>query len=170
MAHVVHGPGLWHPSPVSTFVCQHCGAPVRLDEPIPREAVCDQCGRDLRACLQCRHYDASYNNACRETMADPVVEKDRRNFCEYFSFSREAFAGRAAEGARAADARAKLAGLFGGSPSGDAGAAPDESPSDAARRKLEGLFGGGVKDAKTREDEARRKLEGLFRKPKSDES
>jgi hypothetical protein len=156
---------------VSVFVCQHCGAPVRLDEPIPREATCDQCGRDLRACLQCRHYDPNYNNACRETMADPVVDKDRRNFCEYFSFSSAAFGSRAAESARAADARAKLAGLFGGA--GDAAATPtDESPVDAARRKLESLFGGGVKDAKTREDEARRKLDGLFKKPKpgSDES
>jgi hypothetical protein len=155
---------------VSVFVCQHCGAPVRLDEPIPREATCDQCGRDLRACLQCRHYDPNYNNACRETMADPVVDKDRRNFCEYFSFSHVAFGARGAEAARAADARAKLAGLFGAA--GAAAPPSDESPADAARRKLESLFGGGVKDAKTREDEARRKLDGLFKKPKpgSDES
>ena len=157
--------------PMSVFVCQHCGARVRFDEPIPREATCDQCGRDLRACLQCRHYDTNYNNACRETMADPVVDKDRRNFCEYFSFSTAAFGARTAQGARAADARAKLAGLFGGEAAAEG--ASDESPSDAARRKLESLFGGGVKDAQSRADEARKKLEGMFKKktdPDRDES
>jgi hypothetical protein len=99
-------------------------------------------------------------------MADPVVEKDRRNFCEYFSFSPAAFGERSAGNARSADARAKLAGLFGDQAAGEPDAAPGESPSDVARRRLEGLFGGGVKDARTREDEARKKLEDLFRKPK----
>jgi hypothetical protein len=155
---------LWHPPHVSTFVCQHCGAPVRLDEPIPREATCDACGRDLRACVQCRHHDTSYNNACRETMADPVVEKDRRNFCEYFSFSREPYQPRAGS-ERASEARAKLSALFGGALAGtDPAAAPGETPSEAARRKLEGLFGEGKEASADREAEARHKLEGLFKK------
>lgn len=71
--------------------CRHCGAAIPYDEPIPREAACEGCARDLHACVQCRHYDPAYNNSCRETMADPVEDKERRNFCEYFSFSREAF-------------------------------------------------------------------------------
>jgi hypothetical protein len=119
-----------------SLTCRHCGTPVPLDEPLPRDLACETCGRDLRACVHCRHYDERYNNACRETMADPVVEKDRRNFCEYFSFSREPFVGKAPARDRAADARAKL----------------------------EGLFGGGGKRGPTREDEARRKLEDLFKK------
>ena len=126
---------------MAQLVCQHCGAPLTVSEPIGREMTCDSCGRDLRACMQCRHYDTSYNNSCTETMADPVVEKDRRNFCEYFYFSRAAFTAPAAGRDRAADARAKLEGLFGGS-----GAKP-----------------------KTSADDARAKLEALFKKPKSDE-
>jgi predicted RNA-binding Zn-ribbon protein involved in translation (DUF1610 family) len=126
---------------MAQLVCQHCGAPLTVSEPIGREMTCDSCGRDLRACMQCRHYDTSYNNSCTETMADPVVEKDRRNFCEYFYFSRAAFAGPTAGRDRAADARTKLEGLFGGS-----GAKP-----------------------KTSADDARAKLESLFKKPKSDE-
>ena len=49
------------------FVCQHCGASIALSEPVPRDAECSGCGRDLRACIQCRHYDPTRNNACRET-------------------------------------------------------------------------------------------------------
>src|SRR5262245_27537857 len=124
---------------MASLVCQHCGTPLTVSEPIGREMTCDNCGRDLRACMQCRHYDTSYNNSCTETMADPVVEKDRRNFCEYFYFSRAAFKGGAKGPDRAADARAKLEGLFGGA-----------KPKDTAA-------------------DARAKLESLFKKPKSDE-
>jgi hypothetical protein len=31
------------------------------------------------------HYDPAYNNQCRETMAERVVDKERSNFCEYFA-------------------------------------------------------------------------------------
>jgi hypothetical protein len=68
-------------------------------------------------------------------MADPVVEKDRRNFCEYFQFSREPFAAAGSGGAKQAEARAKLDALFGGK-----GAAGGTGASDA-RKKLDALFG-----------------------------
>lgn len=112
--------------------CHHCGTLVPIAEPVPRDSACESCGKDLRACVNCRHYEPSYNNACTETMADPVVEKDRRNFCEYFYFSREAFRGVSPGSDRAAEARAKLAGLFGG--------AATPSPSGDARKKLDDLF------------------------------
>jgi hypothetical protein len=112
-------------------VCRHCGTPITIGEPFPRDAECGSCGKDLRACVQCRHYDPALNNACRETMADPVVEKERRNFCEYFSPQTAPWQPKAASG-READARAKLEGLFGG-PSRPSG-------SDDARKKLEDLF------------------------------
>ena len=72
---------------MSSFLCRHCGTAVTRDAPIPRDAECTGCGRDLRACVQCRHYDPAYNNACRETEAEPVAEKERRNFCEFFEFN-----------------------------------------------------------------------------------
>jgi hypothetical protein len=90
--------------------CHFCGAPVTIGEPIPRDSECESCGHDLRCCRNCRHWDPRYNNECTETMADPVEDKTRRNFCEYFYFSREAYAAPAGRG-READARAKLAGL-----------------------------------------------------------
>src|SRR2546422_955106 len=76
--------------------CQLCGAPVTIAEPIPRDAECGSCKHDLRCCRNCRHYDPAYNNSCRETMADPVEDKTRRNFCEYFYFNRAAFTAEAA--------------------------------------------------------------------------
>jgi len=111
--------------------CRHCGAAVSRDEPIPRDAECAGCGRDLRACVQCRFYDPVYHNACRETEADPVAEKERRNFCEFFSFNREPFT-KAGSNPREAEARSRLESLFGGTPQ------PDRAAD--ARSKLESLF------------------------------
>ena len=121
---------------MSAPVCRACGASLRLEEPIPRDAECPGCGHDVRCCVNCRHYDPRYHNACRETEADPVADKHHRNFCEYFQLSSEQVAP-AASGTRAADARARLERLFGGSAT--AGETPG-TPEDEARRKLRELF------------------------------
>src|SRR5438876_7304794 len=102
-----------HARGMASLQCQFCGAPVTIAEPIGREAQCDSCGHDLRCCRNCRHYDPRYNNSCTETMADPVVEKDRRNFCEYFYFNREPYKPAAMTAGREAEARKKLEQMFG---------------------------------------------------------
>jgi hypothetical protein len=134
--------------------CQFCGAPMNVGDPIPRDAECDACRRDLRCCRNCRFYDVRYNNSCRESSADPVEDKDRRNFCEYFSFSDAPYRSDAAATTREAGARAKLDALFGGS-----GPTPDP------KQKLDSLFGPAA-PAKDRVSEARSKLDSLFGKPK----
>ena len=116
--------------------CQFCGAPVTIGEPIPRDSECESCRHDLRCCRNCRHYDTRYNNSCRETMADPVEDKERRNFCEYFAFNPAPFVAATAQGKRA----------------------------DAARAGLDALFKGGP-PARDRQAEARAKLDSLFKKP-----
>ncbi len=97
---------------MAQLVCQNCGTRVPLDEPIPRDAECGSCHRDLRCCRNCRHWDPRAANECRETEAEPVPDKTRRNFCEFFYFSRELFRGGAATMDRAAEVRAKLEALF----------------------------------------------------------
>src|SRR5882672_4293805 len=113
-------------------VCRSCGTPLSLALPIPRDSECPNCGRDVRACVNCRHYDPRYHNSCRETEAEPVEDRHRRNFCEYFVLSDEPW--RPGGTAAADDARTKLDRLFGGPPA----AKPD--PPGSAREKLEGLF------------------------------
>lgn len=106
---------------MSRLVCHACGAPTLLSEPVPRAAECEKCHADLRSCRNCRHWNVRYNNECTETEADPVADKARRNFCEYFYYSREGFTGAPGGGAdRAAEARAQLEALFRRKP-----AAPD---------------------------------------------
>ena len=67
--------------------CQFCGGPLNPRKPVPRQEECPSCKRDVHCCRQCRHYDPALNNSCRETQADWVADKDRRNFCDYFEVS-----------------------------------------------------------------------------------
>jgi hypothetical protein len=72
------------------FRCAKCRAPIHGIGPgqtVGRTATCDACHADLHACLQCAHYDESAYNGCKETQAERVVDKDRSNFCDYFSLA-----------------------------------------------------------------------------------
>jgi hypothetical protein len=43
------------------------------------------CIRDIKVCLNCVFYEELHFHACRESQAEWVREKDKANFCEYFS-------------------------------------------------------------------------------------
>lgn len=66
------------------LTCFSCSQQVELKTPIGRSDVC-KCSADLRSCKNCRFYDTGYNNECRETSAEKIQEKERANFCGYFS-------------------------------------------------------------------------------------
>lgn len=65
--------------------CWKCGATAETTERIGFRDHCLRCDRPLHVCLNCEFYDPAYNNQCRETMAERVVDKERSNFCDYFS-------------------------------------------------------------------------------------
>ena len=95
----------------SSRSCAQCGTLVVLapGQSVGRTEVCDSCGADLHACVQCAHYDESSYNECREPQADRVVDKERSNFCEYFSMSST---GRRAKDGTKKEALKKLDDLF----------------------------------------------------------
>lgn len=62
--------------------CFQCGGV--LPERIYRNTRCESCGTDTKVCLNCDFYDRSAHWECRETIPEPVREKDRANFCDYF--------------------------------------------------------------------------------------
>jgi predicted RNA-binding Zn-ribbon protein involved in translation (DUF1610 family) len=67
--------------------CWNCGRKIEIvtGERVGFRDECPACGRALHACRNCGFFDPSYNNSCRETMAERVVDKERFNFCEYFT-------------------------------------------------------------------------------------
>ncbi len=71
-------------------ICAFCGAEVEIIDKVGRLDECHSCKRDLHSCLQCKFYDRSFHNQCRENQAPYVSDKERANFCEFFSFGRDA--------------------------------------------------------------------------------
>lgn len=69
------------------LVCHKCQKqiPTFPGVPVGRREECPQCHSDLHACLNCVHYDQGAYNECKEPSSDYVKEKDRANFCDYFS-------------------------------------------------------------------------------------
>ena len=63
--------------------CYNCGKEIPENN-LGRQDGCQNCGRDTRVCKNCKHYDRSYNNECREEQAGRQVEKEKGNFCEWF--------------------------------------------------------------------------------------
>jgi len=57
-----------------------------MASPVARDAECPTCHRDARVCRNCRHYDTAAFHECREAVPDAIVDKERRNFCDLFSF------------------------------------------------------------------------------------
>lgn len=65
--------------------CFHCHKMVQFKEKIGRREECPHCRSDLHVCKNCQFYDPKAYNECRESSADVVKEKDRSNYCDFFS-------------------------------------------------------------------------------------
>jgi hypothetical protein len=89
--------------------CFYCGRQIEFKQRVGFREDCPGCERPLHVCLNCKFYDPTFNNQCREPQAERVIDKDRANFCEYFS-ARISNAPR--QLAPVNEARAKLDALF----------------------------------------------------------
>ena len=69
-----------------TFSCFNCGhqIPLLSAEKIFKKDTCPQCESDLHCCKNCRFFDPSVHNECRENQAEWVRRKDKANYCDYF--------------------------------------------------------------------------------------
>ncbi|MFP4267361.1 MAG: hypothetical protein ACLFQW_05110 [Spirochaetaceae bacterium] len=65
--------------------CFNCGA--EIHKPVYRTTICPSCGKDAKVCKNCRFYSPGAHWDCHETIPEQVREKDRANFCDYFSLS-----------------------------------------------------------------------------------
>jgi hypothetical protein len=93
--------------------CHNCGWEWNLAGQPGRGDSCHRCGVDLRVCLNCASYQKHIAHECRDRRAEPVMEKNMGNFCEYFELSRRIFAAKTVVNTREDAARAQLKKLFG---------------------------------------------------------
>ena len=69
------------------MICHHCRGELKIEGYISRSDECPQCASDICCCLNCTNYDAHAHNKCREPQAEWVTDRERRNFCDYFSLN-----------------------------------------------------------------------------------
>ena len=99
----------------SDLVCWKCGAGLEgVPLPLSRLSVCLKCGAELYVCRLCEFHEPKLRQGCREDRAEHVQEKERANFCEFFSPRSGAF--QTKDGSAAEKARTELDVLFGGKP------------------------------------------------------
>ncbi len=107
---------------------------------LPANTIAGVISRHLR--ISNSEAQSRLNNQCAEPQADPVLDKERANFCDFFRPRANAFVADEAEGA--SDAKTTLDALFGGDD--DDGGTKDEiddkppTEEDATRAELEKLF------------------------------
>jgi hypothetical protein len=66
--------------------CFQCDKPLTQVGKVGRSETCPYCGADLHVCRNCRFYEPGAYNDCRESQAERVLDKERANFCDFFSF------------------------------------------------------------------------------------
>ncbi len=69
--------------------CWSCGTGLAVNA-YGRETNCLQCGKAARVCRNCRWFAPGRPNDCEEPTAEPVMDKERANFCDFFEPSAEA--------------------------------------------------------------------------------
>ncbi len=65
--------------------CAFCNREMEFEGRVSRSDTCPHCSRDLHCCRQCQFYDPRSYNECREVVAERVVDKEKENFCDYFT-------------------------------------------------------------------------------------
>lgn len=93
--------------------CHQCGWEWTIAGQPGRSETCERCNADLRVCLNCLSYDPRVAQQCRERRAEPVEEKDRANYCEWFEFARRVYVPGAGANSREQAAREQFKKLFG---------------------------------------------------------
>lgn len=113
------------------LLCYRCGASlVSLSMPLSRYDECPSCAVHLRVCRMCDNYAADVPRKCREDDAEEVTEKERLNFCEWFTPGHDVFSGKEAK--EETIARNSLAELFDDGPGADS----EEVPATQAAEDL----------------------------------
>jgi hypothetical protein len=93
--------------------CHKCGWEWSLARQPGRSETCGRCEADLKVCLNCEYFDRSVAYQCRERRAEPVEEKDRANYCEWFELARRAYTPDPRADSRAEATRNQLKKLLG---------------------------------------------------------
>ena len=66
------------------MICVFCNKDTKIEKTVSRRDTCSHCDGDLHCCKQCKFYEQSAYNECKEVSAERIVDKERSNYCDYF--------------------------------------------------------------------------------------
>ncbi len=90
--------------------CPYCGAEV--SSPIHHSSECPSCSRMLHSCKCCSFYSPDAHYGCRESVDEPVWDKEKANHCDYFRLTDKGIGANAADEEKKRKASENLANLF----------------------------------------------------------
>ena len=93
-------------------MCKKCGKPISQTS-IGRSSTCEFCGADLHSCINCKFYSPGSHYDCHESVDEVIKDKERANFCDYFSPAQSTGGSLSSKEDKAAKAKAALDALFG---------------------------------------------------------
>ncbi|MFY9223633.1 MAG: hypothetical protein WAQ98_13255 [Blastocatellia bacterium] len=94
------------------MLCFHCKKEISITSKVSRLDSCPQCHRDLHVCLNCSFYDPFAHKQCREPASEQVRDKEKSNFCEYFTPNQKGTPDALASKSKSDDARNAFDNLF----------------------------------------------------------
>lgn len=68
------------------MICWKCKKEIDVQS-VFRTSECPLCHADLHTCKGCKFYSSGSHNDCKETSDEFVSDKEKSNFCDYFSVS-----------------------------------------------------------------------------------
>jgi hypothetical protein len=72
------------------YFCWSCGNEqifdVKVGIKVGRRDSCPHCAADMHVCKNCKHWDPSIHNQCREPEAAFIRDREESNFCAHFDF------------------------------------------------------------------------------------
>ena len=71
----------------SKIICYKCNQKLDYEKNVKilRHEECEHCSCQLHCCCMCTFYDKNSYNDCREPNAERIVDKEKANFCSYFT-------------------------------------------------------------------------------------
>lgn len=80
---------------MNSTICYQCNKtiPILGAFKIVRTEECPYCSTSLHCCRMCTFYDVKVYNECRESNAERIVDKEKANYCDYFTLSNGQAAG-----------------------------------------------------------------------------
>ena len=81
------GPGPWVPKlEEKHHYCHKCKKEIVFEVKLQRKDTCPHCATDIHCCKNCEHWDPSAHNQCKEQIAEYIPDREKANFCTFFTF------------------------------------------------------------------------------------